>query len=368
MSEVVDLTRELVGARTVNPPGDEAPVAARVGQRLEAAGLDVRVHPFGPGRASLVARLPGRGDAPALCLTGHLDTVPFGDAAWAHHPLAGETDGDRLFGRGTSDMKGGVAAIVVAAERVAALSRGAAGLEVVLCAGEETGCDGARALAEAGVLGRAGAVLVAEPTANRVCVAHKGVAWLDARTSGRSAHGSRPDLGSNAIQALAHAVVALESFAFDVPAHPLLGAPTLNVGTIAGGANINSVPDRAVAGIDVRTIPGLTSDDVLAALRRRLGAGVALEPRLSLPPVTTDASDPWVADVRAAMDAPDAPGGVAYFTDAAALTPAFGGPPTVICGPGDPEQAHATDESCSLARLEAAAEGFFAIARRWCGV
>jgi succinyl-diaminopimelate desuccinylase len=367
MDAVVELTRELVGARTVNPPGDEGPLAERLGRRLEGAGLEVCAHELASGRTSLVARLPGRGDAPALCLTGHLDTVPLGDAPWAHDPLAGEIDGDRLYGRGTSDMKGGVAAIVVAAERVAALGRGAAGLEVVLCAGEETGCDGARALAEAGVLGRAGAVLVAEPTANRPCVAHKGVTWLHARTAGRGAHGSRPDLGRNAILPLAHALVRLEGFAFDVAPHPLLGAPSLNVGTVAGGANINSVPDWACAGLDVRTIPGLETEDVVAALRGRLGDEVALATRLSLPPVTTDPEDPWVQEVREAMGATEAPGGVAYFTDAAALTPAYGGPPTVICGPGDPEAAHVTDESCSLARLEAAAEGFFEIARRWCG-
>ncbi|MEY2536230.1 MAG: succinyl-diaminopimelate desuccinylase, partial [bacterium] len=142
-SDVVELTRELVRTQTVNPPGDEARAAQLLAARLESAGLEVTAHEPAPGRTSLVARWPGRSDAPALCLTGHLDTVPLGGREWARDPFGGEIDGDRLHGRGSSDMKGGVAAIVVAAERVAALGRGRAGLELVLCAGEETGCEGA---------------------------------------------------------------------------------------------------------------------------------------------------------------------------------------------------------------------------------
>jgi succinyl-diaminopimelate desuccinylase len=365
---VVALTQELVRTETINPPGNEARAAAVLGARLEAAGLEVSAHELGePARTSLVARL-----APALCLTGHLDTVPLGGRDWARDPLGAEIDGDRLHGRGASDMKGGVAAIVVAAERVAALGHGRAGLEVVLCAGEETGCDGALALARAdGALGRAGAVLVAEPTTNMPCVAHKGVVWLDAVAEGRTAHGSMPHLGDNAIHKLARAVTRLEGFGFDAPEHPLLGAATLNVGTIAGGLNINSVPDRARAGLDVRTVPGLSAEAVAEQLAAAAGAEVRIETRLALDPVDTDPGDPWVRDVFEVMgpligETPEARG-LAYFTDAAALVPAYGTPPAVICGPGDADQAHRTDESCSVAALEAAAEGFFEIARRWCG-
>ena len=146
-ADVVELTRELVATRTINPPGDEAKAASLVGARLEAAGFTVEPHAFDEGRVSLVARW-GVSDRPSLCLTGHLDTVPLGKADWSVDPFSGETDGDRLFGRGTSDMKGGTAAIVVAAERVAALGGSpSAGLELVLCAGEETGCEGALSLA-----------------------------------------------------------------------------------------------------------------------------------------------------------------------------------------------------------------------------
>jgi succinyl-diaminopimelate desuccinylase len=372
VSAVLELTRDLVRTETINPPGDESRAADLLGARLEAAGLDVERHPLAPGRDNVVARWAGRGTAASLCLTAHLDTVPLGEAEWSRDPLAGELDGDRLYGRGASDMKGGLAAIVTAAERVAALGRGDAGLELVLCAGEETACEGARRLADSGVLGEAGAVLVAEPTSNYPCVAHKGVVWLEASTHGTSAHGSMPHLGDNAVYKLARALVALEGLRFDGPEHELLGAPTLSVGTVAGGVNINSVPDLAVAGIDVRTVPGLGGDEVEQRIGELLGPEVRLARRVDLSPVATDPGDAWVEEVFGVMEPligerPE-PRGIAYFTDAAALTPAYGAPPTIICGPGDAEQAHQTDESCSLELLDAATEGIFEIARRWCGV
>jgi succinyl-diaminopimelate desuccinylase len=370
VSTVLELTRELVRTETINPPGDESRVADIVGARLEGAGLEVERHPLAEGRDSLVARWRGSDGRPALCLTAHLDTVPLGRAEWDHEPLAGELDGGRVYGRGASDMKGGLAAIVTAAERVAALGRGQAGLELVLCAGEETGCEGARALAAGGPLGDVGAVLVAEPTSNYPCVAHKGVVWIDASTRGRSAHGSMPHLGDNAVYKLARAITELERFDFGGPEHDLLGAPTLSVGTVAGGVNINSVPDGATAGVDVRTVPGLDGDEVIARLGDLLGEEVRLDRRVDLPPVATDPRDPWVEEVFELMEPVigerPAPRGLAYFTDAAALTPAYGTPPTVICGPGDADQAHQTDESCSVELLDAAAESIFEIARRWC--
>jgi succinyl-diaminopimelate desuccinylase len=270
-------------------------------------------------------------------------------------------------------MKGGTAAIVVAAERIAALGEGDAGLELVLCAGEETGCEGALALAAAdGALGRCGAVLVAEPTTNHPCVAHKGVVWADAVARGKTAHGSMPHLGENAIYKLARAVARLEDFSLEAGEHPLLGLPTVSLGTMSGGLNINSVPDFSTAGIDVRTVPGMSGDSVLAALRERLGEEVELEPRVVLDAIDTDPADRWVQEVFEVMgpligETPE-PRGLAYFTDAAALSPAYGRPPTIICGPGDAEQAHRTDESCSVAALEASAEGLFEIARRWCAL
>src|SRR6266498_2846770 len=124
-------------------------------------------------------------------------------------------------------------------------------------AGEETGSEGAFALARRGMRGQAGALVVAEPTTNRPLCGHKGALWLKATTRGVTAHGSMPEKGVNAIYAAARAVGRLEAFDFNVARHPVMGAPTLNVGTLHGGLNLNSVPDRAEIGIDIRTIPGM---------------------------------------------------------------------------------------------------------------
>jgi succinyl-diaminopimelate desuccinylase len=368
VERVVELTRELVACETVNPPGGESRAADLLAPRLEAAGFAVERHPLAAGRDSLIARRTGIDPhAPALCLTGHLDTVPLGETPWTVDPFGGEIADGRVHGRGASDMKGGVAAIVTACERLAALDPGECGLEVVLCAGEETGCDGAASLVDA--LGRVGAVLVAEPTSNRPLAAHKGALWMRGLAHGRSAHGSMPHLGRNAIYAMARAVARLEAWRFEAPEHPLLGAPTLSVGTIAGGTNVNSVPDECTIGIDVRSVPGLEHDALLEALGQHLGNEIELRRVVDLPPVATDPDHPWVHEVCAAVSSvtgrSDEPAGIAYFTDAAVLTPAYRGPPTVICGPGEPDQAHRTDEWCSIEALGAAEQIVFEIARRW---
>ena len=215
-------------------------------------------------------------------------------------------------------------------------------------------------------------MLVAEPTTNYPCVAHKGVVWADAVARGKTAHGSMPHLGENAIYKLARAVRGSRTSRWRRTSTRCSGLPTVSLGTFSGGININSVPDRAEAGIDVRTVPGMSGDGVLRALGERLGDEVELEPRVVLDPIDTDPGDEWVQEVFSVLssliDEAPSPRGLAYFTDAAALAPAYGTPPTIICGPGDAEQAHRTDESCSLSALEASAEAFFEIGRRWCGL
>jgi succinyl-diaminopimelate desuccinylase len=239
---------------------------------------------------------------------------------------------------------------------------------MVLTAGAVPGCAGAIKLADAGVLGGAGGDLVAAPTGGVPNVAHKGVVFVTATTEGVSAHGSAPHLGRNAIYPLARAVTALADVTFDVPTHPVLGDPTINVGTFGGGTSINVVPDRAEAQIDVRTVPGLTGEAVLERLHAACGPDVTLQPWIDLEPVVTDPDDPWVRSVVALAGGPDEPSGLTYFTDAAALVPAYGNPPTVIWGPGEAAQAHQTNEWAEAAKNDAAADGFFEVARRWCGV
>ena len=366
----VELTRELVRIDTINPTSPERPCAERAGRLLEDAGFSVSMHEFAPGRTSVVARREGSG--PSLCFAGHLDTVPLGAAPWKHAPHGGEIDSGKLYGRGSSDMKSGVAAMVAAALQLARAPLRKAGLTLVLVAGEETGCEGAAHLARtSGALGTASAMIVGEPTGNVPVIGHKGALWLRARTRGVTAHGSMPSMGVNAVVKAARAVLAMSEFRFDVAPDPLLGAPTLNIGTLQGGLNVNSVPDEAVIGIDMRTIPAQRHGEIRDRLQRLLGGEVELTPIVDLPGIRTAQDDPFVVTVMEAVSrvtgARASPGSATYFTDASVLTPAYGGVPTVVLGPGEMALCHQTDEHCRVDRIEQAVSAYVDVARSWCG-
>jgi succinyl-diaminopimelate desuccinylase len=369
----VELTRELVRFNTINPPGDEEACARRLGSILESAGFRVEEHAFAPRRTSLVARVGDAGDGPPLCFTGHIDVVPLGGAPWSHDPFAAELSAGRVYGRGTTDMKAGVAAFVVAAAQLAGRLGSTPGLVLVITAGEETACEGARHLAGvARALPRAGAIVVAEPTGNAPCVGHKGALWLEARTSGVTAHGSMPERGVNAVYKAARAVLMLEKYEFGVAPHPVLGGPTLNVGNIRGGLNVNSVPDAATIGIDIRTIPAVKHGMLRHDLAAHLGPDVTVTAVADAEGVWSDPGTPWMQDVFEVAErvagAPREVRAAPYFTDASALTPAMGGAPTVILGPGEAGLAHQTDEYCRVERIEQSVEIYLELARRWCRV
>jgi succinyl-diaminopimelate desuccinylase len=371
MTEVLGLTRELVALDTAGRAEDDA--IALLAPKLEDAGFTLDVVRLDQGRSTLVAEWRTDLDVPPLCLSGHLDTVPLGAARWSFDPLRAEPDGDRLHGRGTSDMKGGVAAIVLAAIAAATGRPRRSGLRLVLTAAEETGSAGAVGAAER-LTGRpSGPLVITEPTANAVAHGHKGALWLTARATGVTAHGSMPHLGDNAITKLAAATTRLTDYRFPDHPHPVMGAPTLNVATFHAGLNTNSVPDLAEATVDVRTVAGQDHAAVLADLAACAGPSVTLAPLVDLPPVWTDPHQEWAASVSEAVSdvtgrSAGEPLTMTFFTDASVLTPAFGGVPTVICGPGEPSQAHATDEWCSITRLAESVAILERLCRDWCGL
>ncbi len=367
-SSAVRLTQDLVRQDSVNPPGHETRCTAILADRLAAAGFAITLCPFGDGRSSLIARI-GQGPRP-LAFTGHVDTVPLGRQAWSVDPFGGTIDGDRLYGRGSSDMKAGVAAFTEACLRNAARLRDGPGALIVVTAAEETGCEGALALVRDGVLPEAGALVVAEPTGNHPYVGHKGALWLRLVAEGVTAHGSMPERGVNAVVKAAQAVVRLGAFDFDEKRHDVLGAPTVNVGTLHGGINVNSVPDRAVIEVDIRTVPGQSHARVRDAMAGFLGDGVAATPIIDVEAVWTDPAHPWVGRVFGIMgellgETPEVRG-APYFTDASALVPAMGHAPTVILGPGQPEMAHQTDEYCLVSRIDQAVLAYDRIIADWC--
>jgi len=356
----VALTRRLVAFDTVNPPGNEAECARYLAGLLQEAGFAVRLVPLGEGRASLLASKGSPGPHGPLVFTGHIDVVPLGTQPWTQEPFAGAVVGDRLYGRGSSDMKGGIAAFVAAAIQEARGAGEGTQVAMIITAGEETGCDGAAAIVAAGLQGRAGALVVAEPTANMPYVGHKGALWLRGIARGRTAHGSMPEAGDNAVYKAARATHRLSCFHFGVSPHPTLGAPTLNVGTFHGGLNINSVPDRAVIEIDLRTVPGMDHQALRQQVAQCMQEDMEVETAIDLPGVWTSPEVPWVERTAAiASDVTAEPFTLrtaTYFSDASVLVPALGGAPTLILGPGEPRQAHQTDEWCGVQRIRQATE------------
>lgn len=369
----LQLIRKLVSFDTVNPPGNERACAQHLGTMLEPVGFDVRYYEFADKRSTLVARLAGAEEKLPICFTGHLDTVPLGVSPWAKDAFAGERDGDKLYGRGTSDMKSGVAAMTVMALRLAKISHRRAGMMLIFTAGEETTCEGAAYIAGLpGVLGEVGAIVAGEPTANAPWIAHKGCVRYAITTKGVAAHASMPEKGVNAIHKAADVIKKLESFDFKVPPHPFLDKPTLAVTMINAGTAINIIPEQATLSVDIRTLPGQTEEDLYKRLGAALGFDVELKKLNSAASVGTGANHPWVQEVfdimRGLTGKQPVPAGATYFTDCSVLTPALGNPPTVILGPGEPEMAHKTDEYCYLSKMDLAVEAYTEIAKTWCGV
>jgi succinyl-diaminopimelate desuccinylase len=215
-------------------------------------------------------------------------------------------------------------------------------------------------------------MLIAEPTSNRPLNGHKGVLWIEGRATGITGHGSRPHTGDNAVYKAARVATKLEKLRLEDGRLLPAALPTLNIGWFHGGMNINSIPDEAKMGIDIRMVPGLTDTEVMTQLAEIGGSDVTFEKMGYSPPVYTEPDDPWygevcevMAEITGERHAPDI---ATYFTDAEALSRGYGHPPTVILGPGEPDLAHQTDEYCHIYRIEQARAAFVEIARRWCDI
>ena len=361
---LVERTRALVAVDTQNPPGREREALGACRDMLEPFGARFREFEPAPGRASLVATV-GDGDRPVLIVNGHLDVVPVHRPGWTRDPFAGELDGGRLYGRGTADMKGGIAAAV---EALAALRRAgrepACDVAFHLVADEERGgALGTAALVAAGAVHGA-ACIVPEPTGMALCVAERGLFTATITVHGRPAHGSQPSDGVSAVEKAAKVVLALHAADFGGPDHELLGRPTCNVGVIQGGTGHNTVAERCTVVADRRLLPGATGESAEAELRAKVDAIADPDLRYDLQPdVFGEASEldpdhPFVGQVQSAVGTalgrPAQVIGMRFTTDARFVRNQAG-IPTVVCGPGEIAQAHTNDEWVEVERLADAA-------------
>ena len=362
---LVALCARLVQIRSVNPPGGELAIAEYVAGVLAAGGVPAELIPHGPDRASVLARIAGRGEAPNLLYSAHLDTVPVGaDAeAWLHDPFSGEVANGKVWGRGAADMKGGLAAMMAAALALAEAGTPLTGnLILAFTAGEETDSLGAYAVAQRTDLAPVGAIVVSEPSSNELYVAEKGALWVELATYGQTAHGSMPDLGRNAVMMMVALLSELDRMPVACADHPLLGGFSRSINTISGGVKTNVVPDCCVATVDMRTVPGQNHAALLHQIEALIAELAARQPgfRASIRvlndniPLTTPLDHPTVARMAGVIETVvgrrPVPGGVRYYSDAVAYVPVFDAP-MLICGPGQTGLAHQPNEYVEIEKL-----------------
>jgi acetylornithine deacetylase len=377
----VALLRELVRVDSRNPslvsggPG-ERQIAGLLADVLEDWGLDVRLHDAlpGGGRPNVVATLPGKGGkrCRSLMFNGHLDVV--GVEGMTHAPFDATERGGRVYGRGASDMKGGVAAMCAAAARLRGTLEG--DLVVTAVADEEWQSIGTSALIAAGI--RADAAIVTEPTRLTIMPAHKGFVWLEVTIEGRAAHGSRWDIGVDAIRHAGLLLAELDRVdADELPRrmHALLGRPSLHAGVIEGGIGVSTYPDRCAVSIERRTIPGESLADVRREIDQACGRIRERRPEFranvdvlfAQPPSDVSPSAPIVralGDALRGRGLSDSPQGMSAWTDAALLNAA--GIPAICFGPGDMALAHAAEEYIEVDQIERATEILVTLAQNWC--
>lgn len=354
--EAVRFLQTLLQYDTSNPPGNEKALAQYIADTLDTWGINSHLDMLADDRANVVACLPGSGERKTLLFNGHLDVVPTGEQQWRHPPFAGQIDNGKVYGRGASDMKAGLAAMLIAAGLTARAGVALKGdLLIAGTAGEETGCIGAHDLVERGYLKNVDAAVIGEPSNMQLFSACKGALWLEFKTVGKTAHGSMPDQGCNAVLHMNALINELNRYVFYGAQHPVLGRSTMNIATIHGGVKTNVVPDGCTLTVDIRTVPGDSHEQILSDMERII-ARLAQENkdfRATLkvinnrPPVATEIDSAAMQNaLRAGVQALGrelTPGGVNYYTDGSVFAPLLG-IPVVLFGPGDEKLAHQPDE------------------------
>jgi acetylornithine deacetylase len=363
VTQLVELLQRLVEIDSVNPDliagaAGEAEVARYVAAWSERAELEVEIEEAAPGRPNVIATARGSGGGRTLLLNAHMDTVGI---ETMEAPFEARVEDGRLYGRGAYDMKGSLAAILVVADE-AKRRRLRGDVVVAAVADEEVASLGTEALVASGR--RFDAAVVAEPTELDVAIAHKGFVGFEIETRGRAAHGSRPDLGEDAIARMGPVLIELDGLASRLladPSHALLGSGSAHASLIEGGQEFSSYPERCLLTGERRTLPGESLEDVHQELRAVAGEwphrlGVSREPF----EVAADAEIVRLVHGRAGTNLI----GVPFWTDAALI--AASGVPTVVFGPHG-EGAHAAVEWVDLASVERCVDVLLAVAGEFCG-
>lgn len=360
---LTEMLAALVSVPSENPPGNESAVAPVVASLCEGLGLEVSQHEAKPGRPNVVARWKqGEWDSGVtVTFCSHIDVVPAGDPRlWAADPYAAIVRDGAMHGRGTADAKGPCAAALGAVglmQEMAVTFDGT--LELVFVSDEESGgFDGAEPLVASGEVGGS-VVVVGEPTSLRVVRAQRGIAWTRITTRGKAAHGSAPERGINAIRHMAEVIAHLDDSLPDVD-HPLLGRPTINVGTIGGGTKLNVTPAECTMEVDRRIVPGEDEASAIETFRQAIAKAKERFPDIdaeievvgSGPPFEIDEDAPLVqAAVEAVAHTGRSPEIVGFRGASDARFFAETGADVIVFGPGDIAVAHTAHESIEIDEL-----------------
>lgn len=354
----LEFLQNLIQINTVN--GHEQPAAEYIKQVLEDHGIAVRLIPFAPGRTNLVAEV-GEQPGPVLALAGHLDTVDVGDSSkWSASPFSGQIKDGHVYGRGSIDMKGGLAAMVntlIELKEADLPQRGK--VRLLATVDEEFGGLGSLELTRQGLVSDVDAMIVGEATTKRVKYAHSGSFDYRVKSYGKMVHSSTPYLGENAVANLAK-FFTYEAQAFaDVPASPILGELVHSVTVFHGGRQLNSIPDYAYLEGNIRTIPECDNTEtekrlqaIVDRLNEETNGRFELEVVASFMPMTTDPEDPFVSLVQNAyqkVTQTELPKTISHgATDASRYILDPHDFPIVEFGPGDEANSHQVDENIAV--------------------
>ncbi|MBN2317378.1 MAG: M20 family metallopeptidase [Sedimentisphaerales bacterium] len=379
------LLQKLIQAESTPEKGELA-AAEVVLESFRQSGIESHIDAWEQNRANVIARVEGvspsirgqslsracRGDArdtgetqPGLLFACHLDVVSHGEATWTYPPFdAVETDG-RIYGRGSTDMKGGTAAAITAIRRIVESNTPLKGdLIFVASAGEETdSCGAERFVSNYGPMPALAGVVIPEPTDFAVVTAHRGMLWLEVSTTGKTAHSSTPHLGVNAITSMHRFLNELDHYEMPIGPHELLGKCSMSVNTIEGGKALNVVPDKCRIGIDFRTLPNQDDQRTIDDLERIFAKLKSDDPHFEatisvirqVQAMETDRHCDFIKALGAAVGI-DKTSAIGFTTDG----PSFAklGAPVVIFGPGKPALCHKPDEYIDICDVGKASEHY----------
>lgn len=353
-----NILRKLIYANTTNPPGNEMD-AIRTILSFFPEEIDYEIINHGDNRGSLLIEIKGK-DEEKIGFIGHMDTVPVLDeTSWIYPPFDGVIKDGYMYGRGTSDMKGGVTAMILTAlyfieNNITPPHT----LKFVFTADEESAGIGIQTLRDKGLLKDITRVFIAEPSDEKIGICEKGALWLNIYIKGKSAHGSKPELGINAIEKLYEYINRLKDVLDLNESHSLLGESSFAITLIQGGAKTNIIPEEANASVDIRTIPRLKHDEILRkafSIGKRMedentGMSIEIQVENDRPPLIMDEEDSFIKDIVKTYEKLSYPvefKGINFYTDASQLIP-FHNIPFVILGPGEENMCHQRNERIKI--------------------